>query len=118
VAIGFPPGSFGDLHADLRRWNQFVGCSCGWRPPELADRFDVKLWAEHVQQARSNRISEAVAALNQARRELDSAVRAARYLYHPLTVMTWEQIGKAAHMTRQSAQERWGKPPGSRVDRS
>lgn len=53
-----------------------------------------------------SRVATAAAANDAARAELDAAVNDARN-----AGATWEQIGRAAGMARQSAWRRWGKVP-------
>lgn len=51
------------------------------------------------------RVTRAAEAANEAGDDLDAAVLDAR-----LAGVTWEQIGRAAGMTRQSAWKRWASP--------
>lgn len=78
--------------------------------PYVGDRPDVEdaaraLWVrQHAGAANALRsIREAAQAVSEAQRELDLAVRHGRD-----TGASWEEIGRATGMARQSAHQRWG----------
>ena len=117
-------------------WSEVSGwrvqCECGWRgtawgrgeavpkDPSKADVDpDVMLltdgrtvedagyeeWNRHVEPTlRTRAVSEAAKAAREAQAALDAAVAAARASDPPAT---WEQIGRAVDITRQSAHDRW-----------
>lgn len=119
-------------------WSEVVGwrvqCECGWhgttwRRNEATsdDPADEQLdadhmllrsgrtvedsahdeWKRHVQPfAASDEVSRAAHAVRDAESALSEAVAAARAGNPPAT---WEQIGRAAGITRQSAHERWAR---------
>lgn len=131
---GQPPTD--DDICDLLPWAEVAGlrvvCECGWSgstwsrdeftttSPEwdsidaetslladgrLIDDVALEEWQDHVAPITAlDRIREAADAVRAAERDLDEAVRAARALATPTS---WEAIGRAARITRQSAHQRW-----------
>jgi hypothetical protein len=125
--------------ADVVAWQ--TACSCGWRgrrfarvadpadhdpaqgrvylapgePPfAMADIERIGRWdweRQHVEPAaRLDPVRAAAADYARAKQALADAVHAAR-----AAGATWAEIGGATGMTRQSAQQRWGRP-GARAD--
>ena len=116
--------------SDVSGWR--VECECGWRgttwqrtegtpsdpTTEHLDAEDVLLadgrtiedagleeWRRHMQPIVDVQvISTAAKAVRKAQAALDAAVAAARKPDRPAT---WDQIGRAAGITRQSAHDRW-----------
>ncbi len=120
--------------ADVRSEDDVVGwrgwCSCGWRSPrsftrvlvpELEDRANKVVyeespfapmwledeihaeWKAHIApDVATTAVATAARTAANAARELDDAVVAAR-----LAGASWDAIGRAAGITRQSAHERW-----------
>lgn len=107
-----------------------MGCECGWRGQAWTrvarqDQADagarlvysddafldddverplLEEWQQHIAPFKAvESVEEAAAKYGAAGGELDEAVRAAR-----AAGATWAAIGRAAGITRQSAQERWG----------
>lgn len=120
--------------AEVTGWR--VQCECGWRgttwqrdeatnddPTEEQLDADHMLlpdgrtledvgheeWKRHVQPlATAESVRSAAAAVRDAEAALDDAVAAARAGDPPAT---WEQIGRAVGISRQSAHERWARNP-------
>lgn len=103
--------------SEVMSWR--VMCECGWKgssrpaqedsdesrycPQAIEDEFTAE-WRVHVQPFAGLR--EVVRLVEEARdvdRQLDVAAAAAR-----ASGATWEAIGKAAGLTKQGAQQRWG----------
>lgn len=65
-------------------------------------------WKRHMQPLIAvEAVRSAAAAVSEAQAALDHAVAMARAGNPPAT---WEQIGRAAKISRQSAHERWARP--------
>src|SRR6476659_3861947 len=106
-------------------WGQVVAwramCECGWTgpsvpaqnneygnracPDEIVDSLMIPAWNEHV------RPFEAVLELERVCAELDRLTGAAEDLVRAARGggVSWVQIGRAAGLTRQGAQQRWGR---------
>lgn len=123
-------------------WSEVTGwqaqCECGWRgttwqrdeainddpADEQLDADHMLLsdgrsiedvghaeWKQHVQPlAAAESVRSAAAAVRDAEAALDEAVAAARAGNPP---STWEQIGRAVGISRQSAHERWARTPAT-----
>ena len=119
-------------------WSEIIGwrvqCECGWRgttwsredartdDPTEEDVFPEHMllpdgrtleaaghteWKQHVQPlGAAAAVRSAAAAVRDAETALAEAVAAARTANPPAT---WEQIGRAAGISRQSAHERWAR---------
>lgn len=117
-------------------WSEIIGwrveCACGWRgttwrreeavndDPDAEDVFPEHMllpdgstledageqeWSHHVRPlAATEDVRAAARTLGAAAAALDAAVMEARESDPPAT---WEQIGRAAGITRQSAHDRW-----------
>jgi hypothetical protein len=76
---------------------------------DAAERPVIDEWRQHIAPWRAlEEIEELAAKVAAATRELDDAVRTAR-----TGGVTWDQIGRAAGIARQSAHERWGRRLGA-----
>jgi hypothetical protein len=99
--------------AEIAGWT--VCCSCGWssdclqrQPDRSPADFGPLLtdWERHLWPTRTLvRLGDLTAEIEGLQRQRDRVAGFARALN-----LTWSQIGSAAHMSRQSAQERWSHP--------
>jgi hypothetical protein len=107
-------------HYSTLGWN--AACECGWISPHLISRVDYPSpdgqlakgsiaerlvladWESHVRPLLViTAVADAERARARASRVLDDAVNDARRYGH-----SWQAIGDAVGITRQSARERWG----------